>query len=300
MPIDTGLCFSTIAMTAVAGLRRRAGRRRSTRRASARAVLRRARPRPAGDLDRARARAAGRGRAAARARDDPRRRRARTELVASLAPKPWPDGAGNGVPRALLAVGGRAQPLPRRPERTGCPPSGARVPRRRARAPARPVRADRAELQLLPADRARHVGGRVRLLGLRQPRGAGARAVAVPGRGGGVDQRRAQGRRRELQPVPRARRADRGGAGRGRAGSEPPEPVRRRPGDDAQDRSASARHPPPPRDARPRRWTRSPPTRCSRARSGRCLRSRIWRCRRSEWDGLLSAGTPRLSSGGTS
>ena len=40
-----------------------------------RAVLRRARPRPAGDLDRARARAAGRRRAAARARDDPRRGR---------------------------------------------------------------------------------------------------------------------------------------------------------------------------------------------------------------------------------
>ena len=72
-PVDSGLCFSTIAMARVADVRRRA--RRGARGAAdpARAVLRRARPRPAGDLDRARARRAGRGRAAVRARDDPRR-----------------------------------------------------------------------------------------------------------------------------------------------------------------------------------------------------------------------------------
>ena len=39
---------------------------------------------------------------------------AEQELVASLAPKPWPDERGQRRARALLAVGGRAQPLLRR------------------------------------------------------------------------------------------------------------------------------------------------------------------------------------------
>ena len=64
------------------------------------------------------------------------------------------------------------------------------------------VRADRAELQLLPADRAAVLGGRVHLLGPRQPRGAAAPAVAVQRHGGGLDEPRAEGRRRDVQPVP--------------------------------------------------------------------------------------------------
>ena len=136
MPVDSSLCFSTIGMTASQDVRRRARRRARAAGDPARAVLRRARPRPAGDLDRARAGAAGGRRADPRARDDPRRRRAararrvaRAEAVAGQRRQ--------RRPHPLLAVGGRAQPLLRR--RRGGPPvaRGARVPRRRARASAR-------------------------------------------------------------------------------------------------------------------------------------------------------------------
>ena len=68
-----GLCFSTIATTASQDYAAALVAALDTPEAAARAVLRRARPRPAGALDRARARAAGRRRAAAGARDDPRR-----------------------------------------------------------------------------------------------------------------------------------------------------------------------------------------------------------------------------------
>ena len=90
-------------------------------------------------------------------------------LVASLAPKPWPEGAGNGghVHFSLWARG--AQPLPRRSRRRPPLRRGAGVPRRRARASPRPLRPDGAELQLLPPHRAAVLGGRIHLLGPRQP-----------------------------------------------------------------------------------------------------------------------------------
>ena len=107
---------------------------------------------------------------------------ARHGLVASLAPKPWPDNAGNGGhvhfslwdgdARGTASTTRRARPALGR---------GAGVPRRRARAPARALRADGAELQLVPPHRAALLGGRVRLLGPRQPRGARARASVFAG-----------------------------------------------------------------------------------------------------------------------
>ena len=143
-------------------------------------------------------------------------------LVASLAPKPWPDNAGNGAhvhfslwegDRNRFYAGGRA---------VG---AGALVHRRRARASAGLVRADRAELQLLPPDRAALLGGRVRLLGLRQPRGTGARRIAVPGRRGGLDQRRAQGRDSSANPYLALGGLIASGLDGVERGLEPPEPV---------------------------------------------------------------------------
>ena len=155
VPIDSGLCFSTISMTASQDYADALVDALEAQRHPARAVLRRARARPAGDLHRPRAGAAGGRRAAAGARDDPRRGSS-LGLVASLAPKPWPDNAGNGGhihfslwegDRNRFYDGARA--LRTRLLRA----TGARVHRRRARASARAVRPDRAELQLLPPDR---------------------------------------------------------------------------------------------------------------------------------------------------
>src|SRR5581483_4176415 len=232
----------------VAGLRgrpRRGARRTGDR---ARAVLRRARPRPAGAVDGARAGAAGSGRAGARARDDPgrggaarARRLARAQAVAGQR--------GQRRARPLLALGGWAQPLPR-PGRPRLPLGGrARVRRRRARAPAGPVRADRPQLQLVPPHRAAVLGGRLRLLGARQPRGAAARALRLPRQRGGLDERGAEGGGRELQPVPRARRAARRRAGRARARPRIAGSRRDRPGDDGGGGARAARDRAPAGDA---------------------------------------------------
>ena len=177
-------------------------------------------------------------------------------LVASLAPKPWPENAGNGghvhfslwegernrfyapdglSELALAFVAGVLEHLP------GL--CGLTAP------------SFNSYHRIAPGT----WSGAFALLGLRQPRGAGAGRVAVPRRRGGVDQRRAQGRRRDLQPVPRARRADRGGAGRDRARADAAGAGRRRPGarSTTARRAGSRRCP----RARPRRSTRWPPTR---------------------------------------
>ena len=170
----------------VAGLRRRPRRRAGRAAHPGRAVLRRARPRAARDLDPARARAPGRRRAAARARDHPRRRhRAGAGRLAGA--QALAGQRRQRRPHPLLALGRRAQPVLRRRHARPTVKHRPRVHRRRARAPPRPLRPDRSELQLLPPDRAPVLGRRVRLLGLRQPRGAGA---------GGIDLRAASRRRR--------------------------------------------------------------------------------------------------------
>ena len=189
-PIDRGLCFSTIAMTASQRLRRGAGRRARGAGDPARAVLRRARPRPAGDLDRARAGAAGGRRAAARARDDPRRGLRRTGWS-----RRWRRSRGRRT-RATAATctsrcgraSATASTLP-----TGC--------RELALAFVAGVLEHLPGLCGLTAPSFNSYdriapgtwSGAFALLGLRQPRGAGAGRVAVPRCRGGVDQRRAQG-----------------------------------------------------------------------------------------------------------
>src|SRR6266511_496194 len=226
----------------VAGVRRHARRRARAAGHHARAVLRGARPRPAGDLDRARARAESRGRADPRPRDDSRRRRAaRTRRVARAEAVARRGRQRRAHP--LLAVGRRAQPLSRR--RCRRPPlrRGARLPRRRARAPARPLRPDRAELQFVPPHRPAVLGGRVHLLGPRQPRGAAPCPVGLRGHGGGVHERGAEVRGLELQPLPRARRADRRRPRRARARSGAAGAGGGRPRDDS---GGGARAPPHP------------------------------------------------------
>ena len=128
VPIDASLCFSTIGMTAAQDYvdalvdgARGAGD-------PARAVLRRARPRPAGDLDRPPPRAPGRRRADPRPRDDPRGRRgARPRRVAGA--EAVARGGRQRRPHPLLAVGPRARSaiastIPRRP--TASRPRAAR------------------------------------------------------------------------------------------------------------------------------------------------------------------------------
>jgi glutamine synthetase len=138
LPIDSGLCFSTIARP----------RRRTTsttlvaaleRSGSARAVLRRARPRPAGDLDR-HAPALQAADEQLLVRETIRGRRARHGLVASLAPKPWPDNAGNGGHVHFSLWDGERNRFYDAARRR--PLGDARVVRRRRpRAPARALRA---------------------------------------------------------------------------------------------------------------------------------------------------------------
>ena len=106
--------------------------------------------------------------------------RARHGLVASLAPKPWPDNAGNGchIHFSLWDADGSRNRF-----HDPAAPDGLSAEARSfvagvlAHLPGA-VRADRAELQLVPPHRPAVLGRRVRLLGPRQPRGAGPRAVA--------------------------------------------------------------------------------------------------------------------------
>ena len=213
----------------------------------ARAVLRRARARAAGDLDRPRAGAAGAADEQLLVRETIRGVAARHGLVASLAPKPWPDDAGNGATSTSRSGTRRAEPLPRRVARRPPLGRGALVRRRRARAPARAVRPDRAELQLVPPHRPALLGGRVHVLGPRQPRGAGARAVGLRGSeeaSTNVELKSADASCNPYLAVGGLIAAGLDGLERG---LEPPEPVRGRSGDDrggrAGARAASGRLP---------------------------------------------------------
>ena len=207
MPVDSSLCFSTIGMTAVAGLRRRARRRArgagasrsSSTTPSSATASRRSRPRTRPALQAADeqllVRETIRGVAAAHG------------LVASLAPKPWPESAGNGCHMHFSLWDGASATASTMPTARRLLGRGPRVPRRRARAPARAVRPDRAELQLLPPHRAAALGrARSRCWGYDNREAP----VRVPSLFRGMEEAstnaRAQGGRRHLQPVPGARR----------------------------------------------------------------------------------------------
>ena len=226
------LCFSTIGMTAaqdyvdelVARARARRASSSSSTTPSSATASRRSRPRTRPRCRPPTSSSSSARRSAASPRgtgSSPRSRRSRGPTT--------PATAATSTSRSGTASATASTTPPRRRPALG---RGARVPRGRARAPARAVRPHRAELQLVPADRPAVLGRRVHLLGPRQPRGADPRAVGLPRARGGVDERRAEGGRRELQPVPRARRADRGRPRRARARSRAAGAGGGRPGDD--------------------------------------------------------------------
>ena len=159
-------------------------------------------------------------------------------LVASLAPKPWPDGAGNGGHVHFSLWDGERNRFH-----------------------------DAAADDLLSAEARAFLAGVLEhlpaLCGLTAPSFNSYRRIVpqywagaftcwghdnreapirvpsvVRGHGGGVDERRAEGRRLELQPVPRARRADRRRARRARARARAAGAGRGRPGDDRRRTSA--------------------------------------------------------------
>ena len=282
MPVDSGALLLDDRPDRLAGLRGRARRRArgagdrasSSTTPSSATASRSSRPRT-------RPRCGGR-RAAPRARDDPRRRRAararrvaRAEAVARRRRQ--------RLPRALLAVGRR------RRNRF----YDAAAPRLSAEARAFLA----GVLDHLPGlcgltapsfNSYRRIApqywaGRVRLLGLRQPRGAAAGPVRLPRSRGGVDERRAQGRRRELQPVSRARRADRRGPRRARARARAARAGRGRPGHARRGGARRARDRPPAGDPGARRSTRSRPTPFSLDALGAVLAASYLAVRRSEW-----------------
>ena len=96
VPVDSALCFSTIGMTASQDYVDELAAALETQRDPARAVLRRARARPAGDLDRATRPRCRRPTSSCWSARRSAPSRPRRGLVASLAPKPWPENAGNG------------------------------------------------------------------------------------------------------------------------------------------------------------------------------------------------------------
>ena len=206
----------------VAGVRRRAGGGAGGAADPARAVLRRARPRPAGGLDGARVRACRPRTSRCSCARPSAGWRPQQELVASLAPKPWPEVAGNGAHvHFSLWEGERTASTPR----AGCRSSRSS--------------SSRACSSICPACAGSPRRASTPTSGSRPACWAGAYAcwghdnreapVRVPSpflRGrAGVDQRRAQGGGRDLQPVPGARRLIAAGLDGVERGLELPEPV---------------------------------------------------------------------------
>jgi hypothetical protein len=111
--------------------------------------------------------------------------------------------------------GRRAQPLPRRIARRPPLRRGTRLPCRGPRARPGPLRPHRAELQLVPGASSRSTGPAHSPAGATttgRHRSACRRSSTVSR---GVDERRAESGRLELQPVPRSRRTHRGRASTG-------------------------------------------------------------------------------------
>ena len=148
---------------------------------------------------------------------------ARRGLIASLAPKPFADQAGSGA-HLHWSIWDTAHTMNRLADASD--PDGLSPLARHAIAgvlahlpgPARP---DDAERQLVPPPAAALLELGVHRLGHREPRGRGPRPDPLLGRRGGLDEPRAQGQRRERQPVHLARRRDGGGPRRHRARARP-------------------------------------------------------------------------------
>ena len=302
-PVDESLCFSTIGMTA----------RRSTSTTLADALERQAivLEQYYAELGHGQQEISTGHAPALRAADEQilvretiRGVAARLGYVASLAPKPWPDAAGNGGHIHFSLWSRRlAQPLLRRRRaRTASPTRPRVVHRRRAGPPARALRADGAELQLLPPASCRTTG--------RAPSPAGATTTA---------------RRRFGSPPSFARR--RGGStnaelkacdatcnpylalgGLIAAGLDGLE----RGLDAARAGRRSTRRRSPRTSARAAASSRLPATQeealdalaadddCSRRRSGRCSPTSYLAVRRSEWTAYSAGGRGHSSSAATS
>ena len=246
----------------LAGLRRRAGGRARARRASrsssttpsSATASRRSRPAHAPAL-----------RAADEqllVRETIRGVAARHGLVASLAPKPWPDNAGNGAHIHFSLWDGERNRF-----YDGSAPDGLSAD---ARSFIAGVLAHLPGLCGLTAPSfnsyhrivPQYWAGAFTCWGYDNREAPVRVASSFAGVGGGLDERRAEGVRRELQPVPRARRADRGRAGRDRARARAAGAGRGRSGDDRRATSAPRAGSSGCRRPRQRRSTRSRPTSC--------------------------------------
>ena len=237
--------------------------------ADGRAVPPRARLGPAGAVDAPRA-GAPRGRQPGHLPPDRARRRgpARADRLARPEAVRGPGGQRRAPPLEHLGhrahrepPGGRERPRRPEPARRGTPIAGviAHLPG--------PARAHDAERQLVPPPPAALLELGVHRLGHREPRGGGPRPDPLLGRRGGLDEPRAEGQRRERQPVHLARRRDGRGPRRHRARARPGRPGRRRPGQPDRRRAGEARDPPLPGDGE-----RGP----RRAREGRGPRRAPW------------------------
>ena len=167
-------------------------------------------------------------------------------LYASLAPKPFPDQAGNGahIHFSLWDARGR-NVFYDRAAPDGLSTIGQQFIAGVLGASAGAGGADLPELQLVQAASAAIVEQRLHRLGPRQPRGGGAGGLAVLERCGGIDQPGAEGGRQLVQPVHRAGRAARGRAGWHRARADAKRFDRGRSGEPIRRRARRAWHPPP-------------------------------------------------------
>ena len=115
-------------------------------------------------------------------------------LIASLAPKPFGDQAGNGahIHFSLWDERNRSEPVPRPGRAIRALGDGGAVRGRHPRAHPGAARPHRAIGELLPAAPAAALELGVRLLGTGQPGGDGPRALHVLGTRGALDQPRVQ------------------------------------------------------------------------------------------------------------
>ena len=245
VPVDRSLCFSAIGMESTEPVIQDIIARPDRPGPDGRAVASGARLGPAGAVDPPRAGAQG-----------------------SRQPDHVPpDGPGRGRParsrgvacaEAIRRPGGQRRPSPlehlgRRPQDE--PPGDAEDPNGLSNArpqsaiagvldaPARAARPHDPERQLVPPTPAALLELRLHRLGHREPRGGRPRAEPLLGRRGRIDESRAQGERREREPVHRAGRRDRRGPRRDRARARPGRPGRRGPRQPDRRRAGEAGHP---------------------------------------------------------
>ena len=163
-------------------------------------------------------------------------------MLASFAPKPFPEQIGSGahVHLSLWDADGQRNLLYDPVRRRRAVRTRPALHRRGHRAPAGACCAHQSQLQLLPAARAQRLGRGDDGLGVRQQGGRAAGVLAVLPAGGAELQPRVQDLRPQRQPLPVPRRADRLRPRRHRAGARARGALRARPRPDDR-RGARAR-----------------------------------------------------------